>query len=147
LPRAGGGSEESPGTSPKRLPAGEQRISARRSAESRFRFNHPTISPEHIAEIERWCCTGGDRISSRPGRGALGFGKVPDLFCRLCLVKKGIGILLRRTDRQHKLAALIGSPLGLFDFNGMAQIGQVSFGKDYHGDTPLSLGIARSEPA
>jgi len=38
---------------------GERWISPRRSPERRFRFNLPSVSPKHIAEIERWRCIGG----------------------------------------------------------------------------------------
>jgi len=64
----------------------EHRISARRSAESRFRFNLPTGSAQHVAEIERWRCIGGIAFHHDPVE-ALGFGKVPGLFCRLSLFK------------------------------------------------------------
>jgi hypothetical protein len=37
----------------------EKRVSARRSAERRFCFNLPTVSPKHISKIERWRRIGG----------------------------------------------------------------------------------------
>jgi len=61
-------------------------ISARRSAESGFGFNVPTVSPEHIAEIERWRCIGG--IAFHQGSvETLGFGNVSCFLCRLRLLK------------------------------------------------------------
>jgi uncharacterized protein DUF5906 len=116
----------------------EHRISARRSAVCRFRFNLPTGSAQHVAEIERWRCIGGIAFH-QDAVEALSFGNVSGLLCRLRLFKQSIGILLRRPDRQHKLTALIGSPLGLFDFEvvrsgGMeAQVGEVGF---RHGKGP-----------
>src|SRR5262249_21738886 len=110
----------------------EKRVSARRSAERRFRFNVPTVSPEHISEIEWWRRIGGIAFHQQAVE-ALGFGNVSGLLCRLCLLKCAIAILLSGAERQHKLAALIGSPLRLFDFNGVVtggmqpQIGQVGF--------------------
>jgi hypothetical protein len=51
-------------------------VSARRSAERRFRFNVPTVSPEHIFEIERRRGIGWIALH-QDGVEALGLGNVP----------------------------------------------------------------------
>src|SRR5215831_11160664 len=97
---------------------GEHRISACRSPERRFRPDVLAVSPEHVAEVERWCCIRGialDQGAVEP----LSFGNVAGVLCRLCLPKLSISILLGWTYRQHKLATLIGSPFRLFDFEGV----------------------------
>src|SRR5262245_6801265 len=68
---------------------------------------------------------------------ALGLSTVSGLLCRLGLLKQNVGILLRWINRQYKLSALISSPLGLLDLDGVSsggmqpQIGQVGFRKPF----------------
>src|SRR5262245_20687466 len=114
----------------------KQRISARRCTKSRFRFNFAAISPKHIAKVERCGRISGIALH-QDAIEALGLSTVSGLLCRLCLLKQNVGILLRWINRQYKLSALIGSPLGLLDLDGVSsggmqpQIGQVGFRKPF----------------
>ena len=90
-----------------------------RGPQSGLRFNLAHVSPKHITKIERWRRIGGVAFH-QDAVEALGFGNIFGLLCRLCLLKQNIGVLLGRADRKHKLAALIGSALGLFDFKSPA---------------------------
>src|SRR5262249_61110074 len=53
----------------------------------------------------------------------LGFGNVSDLFSRLGARKQIIGIVPTVIDREHVLAAPVGTPASLFDFEAIAGTG------------------------
>src|SRR5262249_37804038 len=108
---------------------GSARVAARNAASaSTFRPLARSIFPR----LNGGAASAGSNFFKRGGiRSASGTPPVPPAPRRGCKMRSPIR--LGRADRQHKLPALIGSPLGLFDFDGVVtgamqpQIGQVGF--------------------